>query len=311
MLIDEADTFLRSSDEIRGILNSGHTRTSAFVIRTVGDDNEPRTFSTWAPKVIALIGDLPDTIADRSIRIPMRRKRSDETVNRLRINGKNPFEDTVRRCTRWATDSIRRLAETDAEAPHGLNDRAADNWQPLLAIAKVAGGDWLDQAYKAAGTLSGETLDEESAGAMLLADIKSIFGDKDRISSEHLVGELVKMEERPWPEWRRGKSITARQVARLLKAFDIRPKVVRMGPEVGRGYEVADFADAFSRYLPPLTPDRSVTALQPSNHGGSSDNRSVTAENRVTDRISRKAAPGLGCNGVTDQIGGKPRVVEI
>ena len=57
LLIDEADTILRSSDDLRGILNSGHARHSASILRTVGDDHEPRAFATWSPKAIALIGE--------------------------------------------------------------------------------------------------------------------------------------------------------------------------------------------------------------------------------------------------------------
>src|SRR5262249_54239058 len=34
LLIDEADTFLRHSEELRGILNASHRRSKAFVIRT-------------------------------------------------------------------------------------------------------------------------------------------------------------------------------------------------------------------------------------------------------------------------------------
>jgi hypothetical protein len=75
LLIDEADTFLREREELRGIINSGHGRATAIVIRTVGDDHEPRTFSTWAPKAIALIGDLPPTLEDRSIVLTLRRRR--------------------------------------------------------------------------------------------------------------------------------------------------------------------------------------------------------------------------------------------
>jgi putative DNA primase/helicase len=41
LLVDEADTFLGDNDELRGIINSGHRRSSAFVVRTVGDDHEP------------------------------------------------------------------------------------------------------------------------------------------------------------------------------------------------------------------------------------------------------------------------------
>jgi len=57
-LIDEGETFLRDSDELRGILNSGHQRANAFVVRTVGDTHEPRSFRTWSTKSIALIGRL-------------------------------------------------------------------------------------------------------------------------------------------------------------------------------------------------------------------------------------------------------------
>ena len=59
LLIDEADSFLRDNEELRGVLNSGHTRDMAYVIRTVGDDHEPRAFCTWAPKAIASLGACP------------------------------------------------------------------------------------------------------------------------------------------------------------------------------------------------------------------------------------------------------------
>lgn len=80
VLVDEADTFLRESDELRGVINSGHNKAGAFVIRTVGDDHEPARFRTWAPKAIALIGKLPATLASRSLHIELRRKTAAETV---------------------------------------------------------------------------------------------------------------------------------------------------------------------------------------------------------------------------------------
>jgi putative DNA primase/helicase len=49
VLIDEADTFLGDNDELRGILNGGHNRISAYVWRSVGEDHEPRKFNVWAP----------------------------------------------------------------------------------------------------------------------------------------------------------------------------------------------------------------------------------------------------------------------
>src|SRR5260221_610896 len=35
LLIDEADSFAAENEELRGVINSGHTRSGAFVIRTV------------------------------------------------------------------------------------------------------------------------------------------------------------------------------------------------------------------------------------------------------------------------------------
>jgi putative DNA primase/helicase len=82
LLVDEADSFLGEKEELRGILNSGHTRDAAYVVRTVGDEHEPRRFSTWAAKAVAMIGHLPDTLADRSIIIPMRRRAPGEPPRR-------------------------------------------------------------------------------------------------------------------------------------------------------------------------------------------------------------------------------------
>jgi putative DNA primase/helicase len=82
LLIDEADTFIKQSDDLRGILNSGHTRSTAFVLRTIGDDHIPKAFNTWGAKAIALIGKLSDTLHDRSIVISLKRKLSHERTER-------------------------------------------------------------------------------------------------------------------------------------------------------------------------------------------------------------------------------------
>ena len=79
LLIDEADTFLKKNDDMAGVINSGHTKTTAFVMRCDGDANEVKRFSTWCPKVIAGIGSQRDTLEDRSIAIPLRRKLDHET----------------------------------------------------------------------------------------------------------------------------------------------------------------------------------------------------------------------------------------
>ena len=82
LLIDEADTFLPENEELRGILNSGH-RQGGSVIRTVGEEFEPRSFSTYSACAIALIGRLPATLADRSVPIELRRRRTTNQSSRF------------------------------------------------------------------------------------------------------------------------------------------------------------------------------------------------------------------------------------
>lgn len=264
LLIDEADSFLTENEELRGILNSGHRRDSAQVLRNVGDDHEPRLFSTWCPMVIAGIGTLPDTIEDRSIVVSMRRKGPHEAVQRLRWNSRQG--DTVRAqlaaiasaLARWSFDHVTALRNIEPTIPDGLHDRAADNWSPLLTIAERLGGLVVDQARAAAVALSTSALKTESRGVELLQDIASIFKEteRDRYTSQSLCELLTVLEERPWADWRRGKPLSPNQLARLLKDFGIQSRSFRFESGVQRGYERDDFTDAFSRYLAtPPSPD--------------------------------------------------------
>jgi putative DNA primase/helicase len=267
LLIDEADTFLRDSDELRGVLNSGHTRATAYIIRTVGDTHEPRAFCTWAPKAIALIGGVPATLADRAIVLPMRRKLPGETITRLRLEQLSGFQNLHRQCLRWATDHLACLAETAPVVPTNLHDREADNWRPLCAIAEVAGDAWPTRVMQAISALVAWGTDDETATILLLQDVAQIFTQRqtDRITSKDLVEALRTLEERPWPEWKHGKPISPRQVAALLAPFGVVPKNLRTPTGVARGYLLADCLDAFARYLP----STSATPLQLSNDADS------------------------------------------
>ena len=142
LLIDEADTFLQDNDELRGILNSGHTRKSAFVIRTNTETLEPERFSTWGPKAIALIGALPDTLNDRSIAIKMERKTISEKVKKVSLGFDSDHLQLRRMCQRWANDNAESLKNATPGIPETGNDRATDNWLPLICIADLAGGEW-------------------------------------------------------------------------------------------------------------------------------------------------------------------------
>src|SRR5262249_36513825 len=150
LLLDEADCFVPGNEELRGVLNSGHTR-GAKVYRCEGD-NPPRArgFSTWAPKAIAGIRQLPHTVQDRSIVITMKRKTPDEKIQPIEAHKFGAsLEDLRRKAMRWANDNLKALKEEDLARIEGLGDRANDNWRPLLAIARLAGEDWLASARSA------------------------------------------------------------------------------------------------------------------------------------------------------------------
>ena len=251
MLIDEADTFIREAEELRGVLNSGHTRPTAFVIRTVGDTHEPTKFTTWGAKAIALIGKLPETLHDRSVVIALRRKLPGETTEKLRYSAHGVFEPLRQKLQRFADDNREAIRVARPNLPQGISHRAQDNWEPLLAIAGLAGDEWLLKAETAATVLSATEQGANSIGAELLEDIHHIFELRniDRISSKDLIEALCDDDERPWLTYNRGKQIAPRQIARFLDEYGIKSKNIKFGTTPLKGYELDQFTDAFERYL--------------------------------------------------------------
>jgi hypothetical protein len=260
LLIDEADTFTKMNDELRGILNAGHTRDTAFVIRAEGEAKEPRLFSTWAPKVVAAIGRLPDTIEDRSIRVVLTRKPSGmekrDAFDPERV--RSDCEPIRRRLLRFVLDNVDAIATARVERPAGLNDRAWNNWRPLLAVAAVAGGDWLDRAKRTALALSGDPDDgeDEDVGTLALQHVWEALEPAERLSTADVLEFLIAKDEGPWAKWwesqvRRGElKSPAASLARLLRPFGIRPKQFWVGGSKTRGYEAEDFiGDAVAVYL--------------------------------------------------------------
>lgn len=253
-----ADAFVNDNDDLRGILNGGHNRLSAYVWRAHGDDHDPKRFNVWAPKCIAMIGRLPDTLEDRSLVVPLRRKQAGEDVERFRADRINDFAYLRSKSMRWAQDNIRRLEQSDPELPDELNDRAQDNARGLVAIADAVGGEWPKVFREALVGLANLVDDEpKSPGILLLQDIAGLFEKRNgtQIGSTELCNALCDIPDAPWSEWGRGKQLTTRGIATLLKPFNIASK----RDSNARFYAVADFEDAFNRYLD-NRPEKCVTS---------------------------------------------------
>jgi hypothetical protein len=154
--------------------------------------------------------------------------------------------------------------------PVGFENRRADNWRVMFAIADLAGEDWGDKARAAANQLE-RASDTISIGVQLLADIKRIFDEFgwDSVLSATLVDRLKENEEGPWAAWGRGKGLTQNSPATLLSGgggrgrgsrggFGIHSQNVRPASDVqGRGYKRSQFEDVWARYLPEETPSPS------------------------------------------------------
>ena len=324
LLIDEADAFFRENEELRGVINSGHTRTSAYVIRTVGDDFEVKQFSTWGAKAIAGIGKLPETVMSRGIVLSLRRKLKTEAVERLRHAGHGLFDALAAKLARFGLDHGAAIGRARPGLPDELGDRAQDNWEHLLAIADLAGGAWPKEAQRAAKAIAGAESDAASTSEELLTDIREIFdADRaERMAMAELLRRLVEDETGPWATWNRGKPMTARQLGGRLKEFGIHAGTVALSHhEKPKGFRRSQFADAWARYLDnggaaqgdipsPDTPLSSVTR-SPFNNSG------AFAGDRTGDRREIAQSPGPsvthGANStdrVTDGAGDRREIAQ-
>src|SRR5262249_42948402 len=155
-------------------------------------------------------------LEDRAVVLMLQRKPRTAKVERLRKRDSEEFATLRRKAACWANDNFEKLTDPDPTIPEALNDRAADNWRPLLGIAELAGAEWLKRAREAACVLSGDGHDVASVNVELLRDIRTAFGDDAVIRSADLVAALAADPERPWAEYSRGKPIAQRQVAKLL-----------------------------------------------------------------------------------------------
>ena len=310
LLIDEADSFLKDNEDLRGIINSGFDKASAGVVKCDGDDNEPRLFSTWCAKVLCGIGAIAATMQDRSIPLVLRRKLPHESTENIRHADPALFDDLRRKLSRWADDNREAIGSARPAIIKGLNDRANDCMEPLLAIAECAGGHWSETVRADAITLFGLADNDPSVGVQLLESIKEAFKKEDTftIGSAKLLEVLCEDIEAPWATWYRGKEMTARQLSKLLKQYKIRPNTVRTGSNTKKGYQLDQFKDAFTRYIPastplfsPAPPILAVTPSQSTVGAGSSNILSVTPSANVTDRNPPHPSVGTGCDGVTDR----------
>lgn len=296
LLMDEADALWgtkRSSElneDLRALVNAGFQRNRP-VLRCDGPHNRPREFQTFAMVALAGIGDLPDTITDRAVVVTLRRRARHEFVHAFRQRrDAEPLHRLRDEIAEWAKTVREELKVAEPAMP--LEDRAADTWEPLIAIADAAGGTWPERARNAALVMTREATEADAdahLGVVLLRDIKVAFTEANAavLATADLVERLKRVEESPW----RAFDLDARGLAWRLRDYGVKPKQVRPdGLKQVRGYEREAFEDAFVRYLPTTFAAGASQTVTPSKahvSGERTESRvtdpSVTTDESVTD----------------------------
>jgi hypothetical protein len=269
LMLDEADTIFgtkksaEQNEDIRGLLNAGHQRNRPY-LRWDMAARQAEYCPTFAMAVLAGIGNLPDTIMDRAVKILMRRRAPGEIVAPYRTGRDGPvlksYRDELHEFVRGHLDELR-----DAVPVMPVEDRDADTWEPLFAVADLVGGDWPERAKAACLALSGEDPDEGRLSTRLLSDLRSVWKNhEDHLFTQTIIHRLVKIEEAPWSALGRGGSaIDARALANLLRPYGVKPRTVKEEPgkkaPTQKGYYLGDLLDIWSRYVTtsdtPETPD--------------------------------------------------------
>ena len=272
LLLDEADTYLRKNIELAGVLNSGHTRETAFVTRVTEIDGKqkPVRFSTWAPKVIAGIGvSAADTTIDRSVIIRLQRKPADMLLSRLALRFSDDMEPLRSRIARWAVDV--KDVQIDESALNFINnDRARDNWAALLAVARHVGKVATEALLAAARAMSDNSDLSSDREGDLLRDLKVVIAeiaaeaaakktDATLLPTKVILDKLNKLEDSQWTNFNRGTGLNGHGLARMLKLFGLASTIKKAAEtkKTVRGYLAADFTSVFARYLSDRRSDES------------------------------------------------------
>lgn len=255
ILYDEIDTVFgpraKENEEIRGMLNAGHRR-GAMAGRCVmrGKTIETEELPAFCAVALAGLGKLPDTVLSRSVVIRMRRRSPHEKVEpyRRRLHACVGY-DLRNRILEWA-DSLRdTIGEQYPKMPEGVEDRNADVWEPLIAVADAAGGRWPELARVAAVTLVTDLAeDKQSLGVRLLTDLCRVFDGHDHLPTQEVLKALHTIEEAPWGSMR-GEPLDPRGLANLLRPYHVSSTTIRISNRTLKGYTRGDLHDSWIRYV--------------------------------------------------------------
>ncbi len=275
MFIDEVEQLRKRDKDTYGslisLLNSGFNK--AGVVKRSESTGQGgfvvKAYSAYSPKMFAGISEIDDVLQDRTVRIPLLRKKDDETVQRykgtpeilelqrsirddLYVFALTYGKDLAEFYHREGPDSIEGLSH--------LNNRELDIWEPVFLLANVI--DSLANGMDLTGkmeTLSKKSLEEKQSDSVsqnetykiltvlkvMLDEIVPLSSDGDiRVFDAQAVLEYFKKtEDFEWIE-------KTQALTRRLKKVKVTSDQRRIDGDKKRIYtmNVKDFADLCERF---------------------------------------------------------------
>jgi len=273
VLWDEIDTIFGKKakgehEDIRGFINAGHRKGATYGrCKVVGNSVLTEDSPCYAAVMMAGLGWLPDTLLSRSVIIRMHRRKKDEKVAQFRVRTSIPEGEAIgTQLAVWARSVFDDAVTARPEMPEGVEDRQADVWEPLLAVADLAGGEWPALAREAAVALVKANRETPpSLQLRLLRDLRLVFFQNLQeaararpkgLITETVLDALYELEDAPWKTINKGELFTSIELAKHMFDYGVEPEQLR--PYAGintqrRGYPLGPLADVWRRYLPPLS----------------------------------------------------------
>jgi len=177
----------------------------------------------------------------------------------------------------WASTVIEVAKGMRPEMPAGVEDRAADCWEPLLVVADLAGSQWPKLAREAAVAfvVAGQNKPPASLYLRCLGDTRTVCWKNltavaqsrpKGLPTRRMLEDMYALDDAPWGAFNKGEAYTSSQLSECLSVYGVESDYLRPHPSQphlkARGYKLRDLADAWRRYLPPLSlPLNSVAAV--------------------------------------------------
>ena len=252
LLLDEVDRYLATNEELNGVMNAGHTRRTARVIRLVERDKDyTRHHSMYLVASLAGLGKQQDATMDRSIVIKMEKRLDHEVVKKKPITFFDDQAGTRKGIARFASDNLISAREMTVEVPHLGNDRAQDNWTPLFIVAELIGGQWPElclSAYKAIEAISAaDAIEQEPVAIRMFRELSTKLDGRtgEWIGADDLRNLLINDTESEFFDWHMGNPITAKSLKKYLVDAGVKWNRTRNGSF----YSLSGIKERITRYV--------------------------------------------------------------